>query len=302
MCDSAKPPTRVAILANPMAGGGRGKRRAVEIQTALRDEGIRAPVHWTAAPGHAETLARHLGGEEADLIVVCGGDGTIHETVNGMDLGGPALAVAQAGRGNDLARVLGMPRDAAGFARVVATGRRRWIDLGQATGADDRRRRFCTVAALGFDAEVARRVLAGGPGGGSWVYLYGILRSLVSYRSRLVRVEGEFGALEERVFLAATANTSMYGGGVRIAPQAAVDDGLLTLCLVRPVSRLMVITLYRRVRAGLHIGHPAVAVRQGRSIRITSPEPIDLYADGEPLATTPVTLDVLPRSLQVIAR
>lgn len=290
---------RFPIVANPAAGGGRGKRRALEVEEAMRGAGMETEIHWTEGADHAEALAEELG-KEAEVLVVCGGDGTIHRVVNGLDLSGTALAIAPSGRGDDLARVLGVPRDPGEFARMVAAGRRRRIDVGRSTGADGRRRRFCTVAALGFDAEVARRVVAGGPIGGPWVYVYGILRTLLSYRPRAVRLEGDFGVFEDEIFLAATANTSVYGGGLKIAPPASPDDGLLWVCLIRPVSRLAVLSVFLKVRSGGHVDHPAVSIRKSRSVRITSSSPMDLYADGEPLSTTPVTLDLLPRALDVL--
>lgn len=290
---------RIPIIANPAAGGGRGRRRALKTAKALEGVGIDPTIHWTERPGHGEALAAELGGE-ADVIVVSGGDGTIHQVVNGLGDCRAALAVAHAGRGNDLARVLGIPRGVSAFARMVAAGKRRRIDLGQATEKDGRRRRFCTVAGLGFDAEVARRVVAGGPVGGPGAYVYGILRTLFSYEPCPVRIEGEFGVFEDEVFLAATANTSMYGGGLIIAPEARPDDGLFSICLIRPVSRLQVLWLFRGVRSGAHIDHPAVSMHESPTLRITAPRPLQLFADGEPLATTPVTLEVLVDALDLI--
>ena len=289
----------IPIVANPLAGGGRGRSRALAIQAALKELGAETTIHWSERPGHCEEIARTLRGG-ADRIVGCGGDGTIHQVANGLRDSGVALAVARAGRGNDLARSLETPEEAGEFARMVVRGERRRIDLGEAVAEDGGRRRFCTVAALGFDAEVARRLVAGGPVGGPWAYTYGILRTLISYRARQVRLEGDFGVFEGEVFLAATANTSLYGGGLTIAPGAEPDDGLFKVCVIRPVSRLQVLWLFRGVRTGDHLRHPAVDLHETRSVRITAPAPLDLYADGERLATTPVTLEIVPGALDVL--
>ncbi|MCZ6602851.1 MAG: diacylglycerol kinase family lipid kinase [Planctomycetota bacterium] len=293
------PEKSVPIVANPVSGGGVGRARAEAIRRALGERGWDAPIHWTESPGHAEEIARKLSGE-AERIVACGGDGTIHQVVNGIRDSEVALAVAPAGRGNDLARVLGVPNDPGAFAEMVAAGKSRRIDLGRAVREGGQVRRFCTVAALGFDAEVARRVVTGGPIRGPGAYIYGVFRTLIGYRPCRVRIEGEFGVFDDEVFLAATANTSTYGGGMVIAPGARPDDGQLSICLIRPVSRIRVLWLFKGVRSGRHIHHPAVTLYQSRSIRITAPSPLELYADGEFLATTPVTLEVDPSALDVL--
>ena len=293
------PASHAPIVANPLAGDRHAKGAALEIQAALREIGLDAPIHWTEGPDHTESLARDLM-KDAECIVACGGDGTVHQVANplaGTDVG---LAVVPAGRGNDLARVLGIPSDPAAFAKMVSARRRRRIDLGRATDGAGRSRYFCTVAALGFDAEVAKRLVSGGAFGGPRAYVYGVLKTLLSYRPQSVRLEGDFGVIDGEVFLVATGNTSTYGGGFKIAPGAEPDDGLLRVCLIRPVSRLVVLALLRLVRPGKHLNHPAVSLYETRSVKISAPEPLDLYADGEPLFTTPVTLEVVGKALDVI--
>ena len=294
------PEPAIPVIANPVAGRRRGRKSAEDLKEALRRAGIPSEIHWTEGAEQTTRIAASLA-EGARRIVVCGGDGTVHNVVNAIAGKETALAVVPAGRGNDLARMLGMPRDPAAIAEVIRADRRRRIDLGRATEATGRERRFCTVAACGFDAEVARRLVHGGPIGGPLAYTYGTAVTLLGYRPRHGRIEGDFGVFEGEFFLAATAKTSMYGGGMRIAPGASLDDGRLRLCIIRPISRPVVALLFRRVRAGTHLDHPAVSYHTTAAVRITTEAPIDLYADGEPLASTPVDLDVLPAALEVIA-
>ena len=300
--DGAGGPRRGAlpIVANPVSGQSAGLKVAEGVRDALRELGVAAEIHWTEGSEQAQRIAAEVTGDGADMIVACGGDGTIHNVVNAVAGSGVVVAVAPAGRGNDLARILEMPREPEAIARVIHAGKRRKVDLGRATEDGGRVRHFCTVAACGFDAEVARRLVDGGPVGGPWAYLYGTAVTLMSYQPRRGRIEGDFGVFEGEFFLAATANTSMYGGGIQIAPGASIDDGNLRLCIIRPISRPVVVTLFRRVRAGTHLDHPAVSYHTTSKVRIATDDPIDVYADGEPLATTPVTLEVLPGGLEVI--
>ena len=293
------PGDAIPIVANPVSGRGRGREMALRVADALAFRGNTASIHWTEDSPQTERVARELAGH-AKMIVACGGDGTVHNVANALLESGTAMAVAPAGRGNDLARMLEVPADPDGIASMIVAGRRRSIDLGRATGGDGRTRAFCTVAACGFDAELARRLVHGGPVGGPWAYVYGTLMTLLSYEPRRARFEGDFGVFDGEFFLAATCKTSMYGGGIRIAPGASLDDGLLRICIIRPISRPVVIALFRRVRRGTHLDHPKVSLHKTARLTITAPSPLDLYADGEMLASTPVTIDVLPRALEVI--
>jgi diacylglycerol kinase (ATP) len=284
----------IHIVANPISGHGKGKVIATKL-----NEHLEANLHWTENGPQCEALSRKLASPDA-TIVACGGDGTVHGVVNGIANTKATLAVMAAGRGNDLARMLDLPTDPEQMAEVIKRHNTRSIDLARATQADGTQRIFSTVACCGFDAEVARRIAAGSPIGGPWAYTYGVLRTLITYRPREATIRGDFGEHTGPIYLAATAKTSMYGGGVKIAPGASLDDGLLRLCIVRPVSRPTVIALFGKVRAGKHLDHPAVDYHATSKVEITSPDPLDLYADGEPLATTPVTMDVLPRAMEVV--
>jgi diacylglycerol kinase (ATP) len=206
------------------------------------------------------------------------------------------MGIAPCGKGNDLARVLNIPRETAGATEVLLKGEARGIDLGRAGD-----RYFCTVAGVGFDAEVARSINEDGvPFGGTAAYVYGILKTLLTFRSPSMRLTGDFGTVEGRVFLAATGNTSTYGGGMRIVPQAVCDDGMLDVCVVRHVSRWKALLLFPRVFSGTHVELPEVEVRRTRRLRIESPTPMWVFGDGEALCRTPATLEVAERALQVL--
>jgi diacylglycerol kinase (ATP) len=163
-------------------------------------------------------------------------------------------------------------------------------------------KRFLTVATLGFDSEVSRFVetrklwLKGTP-----AYLYGVVRVLMSFRSPLVRLKGDFGSREQRVLLTATGNAPSYGGAMFITPGAVLDDGVFQVCIVGEVSAFTVLRILPRVLKGTHITHPAVTLLNTSTLEIETPEgPQWVCADGETLGQTPCRLTVRPKALQVI--
>ena len=287
------------LIANPSAGGGRGRRAAENGQRRLREAGVDVTLALTRQRGEARDLAAAAVAGGCPVAVVCGGDGTVAEVLPELAGADTRLGLLPAGTCNDLARALGIPASTEPALRVLLGGRSGPIDLGRCG-----RHWFATVAAFGFDAEVAEAAAAGlTPFTGTVGYLWEALRHLRRYRPPRVRLRGEFGALEQEVFLAATANTSCYGGGMRICPDADPTDGLLDLCLVDGgVSPRVVLAMLPRIFRGGHVRSPAVRMLRSSWVEI---EPLDgrtmsLRADGEPMAAAPVVLRAERRVLEVI--
>lgn len=236
-------------------------------------------------------------------IVACGGDGTVQEIAGALaarreTLGDccPILGLAPAGRCNDFSRALGIDRQPGKIVDVLANGVARPIDLGRANG-----RYFCTVATLGADAEVSRFVdRMKMPLRGTLAYIYGAVRVLLRYRGRPVRIEGDFGSFDGRIFIATSANTSLYGGAIRIVPRATPTDGKLDLCIIRSVSRPRAFGLLVSICRARHTALPEVRIVGTRRIRIDSEECLEIWADGEPLTTTPATIEVVPKAIRVM--
>ncbi|HEY3244504.1 MAG TPA: diacylglycerol kinase family protein, partial [Phycisphaerae bacterium] len=268
-------------------------------------------LRFTTARGAAESIARDaIDSRPADrtlCLVPCGGDGTIQEVVNAMLVPGATasdrviLGVAPGGRCNDFASAFGIRPDARQIAEVLRAGHTEQIDVGRVN-----ERCFCTVAALGFDAAVARFVnqmkmpLVGTP-----AYVYGVLRVLFRYDAVPMRLtlgtpRGNERVIDGPVFLAATANTESYGGKMRIAPGASPRDGQLDLCLVSEISRGRVLRLLHRVLKGRHTELPEIEMIRTPSLRIESATPQEIWADGEFHATTPATIEVLPGALRML--
>ena len=271
-------------------GGGEGPIRTHHPSPDLSPQGERGI--------QAQPASRPL-----RCVVACGGDGTVQQVANVLaelrsSLGDacPVLGLAPAGRCNDFARAFGIPTDPAIITDVLLNGRALPTDLGRVNG-----RYFCTVATAGADAEVSNYVdTMRMPLRGTLAYLYGAIRVLIHYRPYDIKITGDFGVVERPMLLASTANTSCYGGAIRIAPDADPTDGLLDLCVIDRVTRLRAITLIPALLAGRHGRCPAVHFLRARNLTIESRHPLELWADGERIARTPATIEVVPAALRVL--
>ena len=298
-------PSRFLLISNPASGKGRAQDTTQTILKNLRQANVSAEMYETHARGQAEVAIREAcrAVTPPDCVVACGGDGTVQEVAGTLaiirrEMGDscPALGLAPAGRCNDFSRALGLSRDPQTITEALLRGQPRPVDLGRANGHF-----FCTVAALGVDAEVSSYVdsmqfpLRGTP-----AYVVGALKVLSNYRPKRMRIEGDFGVIERELFMASSANTPVYGGNMRIVPHADPADGLLDLCLIDPVSRLKAFALLPKVMAGMHIGLPIVQFLRSRSFTISADLSMEVWADGERLTHTTVTIEVVPGAVRVL--
>ena len=296
---------RWRIIANPAAGKGRTRQWVPRLAEALRARGDEVALSFTEGRSSAETWAREAATGGLDGVVACGGDGTVHQTINGLMHGSfgrqpPLLGLLPMGRCDDFALALGIsrrnPRQA---IEVILAGNRRTVDLGWAGG-----RYFSIVSSLGFDAEVSAYVDEGRHPGflrGTIAYLYAVLVKLFRYREVTVSLKGDFGEYKGPIFLAATGNAPYYGGGMKVLPQADMTDGWLDLCLVKSVRRVEVVLMLSRVFTGGHLSHSSVSMHRVRRLEIDAPEQLWLWADGERMVQLPATIEVVPSCLSVLA-
>ena len=283
------------IIANPVSGCGRAGRMGERVADLLRERGVNSYLIMSEAPGDCERIAREVLARGARQVAACGGDGTVHEVINGLANSDAVLGVVPCGRGNDLARALGLSSDVKDVVNTLVHGVDRAIDLGKVGN-----RFFATVASLGFDTAVAQRARSRPSRlGGTASYCLAVLQTLSGYRSPFVRLRGDFGVSEGRVLLAATANAPFYGSGVKIAPDAIVDDGMLDVCIVADVSRWTVLRMFLSAYSGAHVGHSAVRVVQTKTLQIESDDSLWIFADGEPMCEVPAKIEVVPRALRV---
>lgn len=293
---------RPRVILNPTAG--RVRRYPCVVDDLLRLPG--AELRRTRRPGHATLLAREAAREGCSPVVVAGGDGTVHEVVNGLlpESGGvpPApLALVPLGTGNDLARSLGVPMEPHDALRVLGAGRVRRVDVLRAvTGGCERH--VVNFAIGGFAGDVADRVTPEARRRwGGLLYLRAIAQGLPAlrrYRTRLV-VDGE--TLPPLDLLAIiVANGRRVGNGIPVAPRAEMDDGRLDVVAVRGDVPARVPLTVVRVLAGRHLAAPGVLWRRARRVEIRSEPTMPMNADGQALGSAPATFRVLPGALPVL--
>lgn len=282
----------VALLVNPHAGGGRGLRTGRSVATELRRRGV--GVTWLVGDdvASARGLAREAVAGGCGALVACGGDGTVHVALQAIALTGVPLGVIPCGTGNDLARALGVPLDDLfGAVHLLCAAAPRPVDLGLVThGAEDDPRDgvwFGTVLAAGFDSRVNDRVNRWGWPPGRSRYNLAIAAELAMFRPIpfVLTVDGERRAVE--AMLVAVGNGSSYGGGMRICPDAQLDDGCFDVTVVTRVSRALLVRLLPSVYSGRHVQRPEVLTFRASSIGVAAPS-VTGYADGERVAALPV--------------
>ena len=291
---------------------GRAHELEPRIRAALRDTDIEARVLETREPGHGERLAAAAADLGHDRVIAVGGDGTVHEVINGLMSGSapgtppPMLGVVPAGSGNDLARSLRLPLAPLEALPVALGDRTRPLDLGVAT-CDGMRRHFHAAGGTGFDAQVAF-TMAGRRRGwqrGRAGYFLSTLNELRRYhnselRIRLATPDGA-RQLEGRFLFVAFANGPYYGGGMRICPDASNRDGMLDVCMVGDISRLGAVKELPGIYRGAHVNHPLVELVRVIEMRIEGPAGTRVHLDGEPLGMLPVEVAIRPAALQVAA-
>jgi YegS/Rv2252/BmrU family lipid kinase len=296
---------RVCLLVNPAAGGGKAGRIAPEAERALRDHGLDVRRVDTRDLAHAQELAL-AAARQGETVVVLSGDGAIGAVADALrSVPGAVLGVLPGGRGNDLARVLGISQELSQACATIAHGTPRAIDLGEVSSPDrpDTGRAFVGIASVGFDSD-ANRIANEAPSWlGGFVYAYGALRALLSWRPARFQIELDPPG-ERRSFSAYTVgacNSKTYGGGMRAAPDALLDDGLLEVVVLESIAKLAFLTkILPRVFSGTHVREPCVHVFRAREVSIDADRPFAMYADGDPIGELPVRVRALSGAVNVI--
>jgi diacylglycerol kinase family enzyme len=207
------------------------------------------------------------------------------------------LGIAPTGRGNDLARVLGIPLAAEGAAAVIATAAPRRLDLAEVEGHV-----FCGIASCGFDSDANRIANRARFVRGNAVYVYAALRAVAGWHPATFHLELDGAAETVTGWSVGAANSKAYGGGMYIAPDADLDDGLLDVAsLAAMPRRRFLVAFLPKVFSGAHTSTPEFRVRRAREVRISADRPFTVYADGDPVAELPVTVRVLPAAARVLA-
>lgn len=288
---------RLRLLYNPGAGKGRAHRHIAEAVGYLRGRGADVELVPSGSREHLIALGRAAAAEGVDRVVACGGDGTVHLIVRELDLARATFGILPLGSGDDFARTLDIPMNLERACDLVLDGEVREIDVALANGV-----RYLCVAGFGFDAEVNRfansRVsrLRGTP-----LYLYSIFRVLRKFRPKRVTISHGGVSREGSIMFAVVGNAPRYGAGIRIAPAADPADGILDLCVVHECSTLDLVRTLPRAYSGRHVTSSFVETGRGTEFHFQSEETLDVFADGEPVTTTPLTVRLSPEKLRIVA-
>lgn len=289
------PGDRHLLLVNPSAGGGRVPKLLPLAERALSRHGVGYRRVFTKGIEHGREEAV-AAAEAGEVPVVMSGDGLVGQVGGALVGAGVPMGVIPAGRGNDFARVVGIPDDVDEAVAVLAAGHSKEIDVGEVDGA-----RFLCIASCGFDSD-ANRIANQSRIKGRLVYAYAALRALAAWKPAtfVLTLDGE--RREFRGYSVAAANSRAYGGGMFIAPDAELDDGLLDVVTTAEVGKLRFLANLPQVFEGEHVDNDEVTVSRAAELRIEADRPFAVYADGDHVADLPATVRVLSRALCVIVR
>lgn len=293
----------VLLVANPRAGSG---TRPVAERTAalLAARGISATTAVTTGPGDATRIAAEATRGGVGLVVAVGGDGTVHEVVNGLpsDASGPVLGVVPAGSGCDLVRTFGLDRPPEILVAHLASPHVAPLDLMRITVGDGRGGAREVLAAnaveVGFGGTVAAVAARLPRRLGEQRYRVGIVAAWGAFRRVGMQVTHDGGAHEGRLCNVVVANGQFFGGGLKVAPRALPDDGRLDL-QAWGGTPTDVVRAARLLRDGAHLGRPDVRAWSTATVTVTADRPVRVEADGEPIGTTPMSCTVVPRAVRL---
>ena len=298
-------PTDWFVVVNPASGAGRAGRRWPALARALAAAGVTSEAAVTTHPGHATSLVTAALGRGFRRILAVGGDGVLHEALNGVmrqDDIAPSdvcLGAAPLGSGNDWARARNIPLDPAGTARCVAACRTALQDIGRLefplAPAGERSCHFINVAGAGFDAYVLERLPRGVPR--RVAYLLGVLRSLKTFEAPVFDLDYDGRRDHAKLLLALLALGPYCGGGMRLAPMASTDDGAFDLLTVRPLRLPAELVKLRRIFDGRLPEESFATYARIRELRISADPAAIVQADGQLVGRTPCVATLLPRAL-----
>jgi len=289
--------TNVRFLVNPAAGRGTGRSHLDRIRVLASRHGAGLVVSRKVTD--LAEQARRAAEDGVERLLVAGGDGTMHYAIQGLAGSSCALGVIPLGSGNDLAGSLGIPPDLDVAVERAIKAEPRRIDLLRVGNVFS-----ASYAGVGFDSEVTRFANEVKFLRGPLIYFYSVIHTLITFEPPRMKVVYDGGTFEGKVMFAVVNNLPRFGGGMRIAPDARIDDGLLDLVIVREVPKSVLLSIFPKVYGGKHVGHPAVTIVRTRRAEITIDRAMALYGGGEPIRPLepgePVAIEVVPGGLAVV--
>jgi len=281
------------LFANPRSGRGKGARVLSIVEAFLKTNNEDfITVSTNSLEESLTSLAQTIDKNLKSKVVVIGGDGMVHAAINSID--GNPIGVIPAGTGNDFARALGLQlEDPIGNIRNVLSANVEEFDLGKVDN-----QYFAAICSTGFDSIVNERANKLRWPHGKMKYNIAMLLELPRFKPRSYDIVIDGKLTQTRAMLIAVANGMSYGGGMKVCPNAQLQDGLLDIMILAPVSKFEFIRIFPSVFKGKHVSHPAVSITQGRSIQISANAVA--YADGERVGPLPLDISISPNRLKVL--
>jgi YegS/Rv2252/BmrU family lipid kinase len=290
---------KIKFIINPEAYRGKAKNKISQIERFVKESDFDYSIDVTQRPKHATDLAKKAANNGFETVVAVGGDGTTHEVVNGIVGSNISLGIIPIGAGNDFSNCLGIPKkDIKRSIEIIRTGKKKKIDLGK---LDDEY--FMGFAGTGFDTMIVdlsskqRNLLKLL---GSFFYIYGFYNVLIRFKPIPFKIITKDSVIEKKAVIIVVGNSWLAGGGMKLVPDAKLDDGLFDVCIVEETSKFELFKVFPRVFSGTHITHPAVEIFRTDFLRIESDRKMSVQADGEILRSLPVNFELIPKALDVI--
>ncbi|RLC80950.1 MAG: diacylglycerol kinase family lipid kinase [Chloroflexi bacterium] len=296
------------VIVNPVAANGKVGKKWPQVREFLESRGVPFSSSLTQYHQHAIHLAREAVQKGFQTIVAFGGDGTLNEVVNGVFQEGldvdVTIGAIPGGTGSDFTRSLNLPRDPVEAFKRLLEGRTRLVDLGEIECLKEgkpERRYFINIAGMGFDAEVAERTNRAPKFlGGTIPYLFNLFIPLVTYRSKHYRIEMDGKTLEQKAYFLVIAIGKYFAGGMFVAPEAELDDGLFDVLIIGDMPKLEFVANVARVYKGTHLEHPKVDAYKARHIKVHSESEVFIQAEGEIVGTAPATFKIHPKTVKFL--
>ena len=289
---------RLQLIVNPSAGGGRTCKRLPAVEAALRGAGHDLVVTPTTSLQHADELTRDAV-EDDRVAVAMGGDGIVVRVAGAVAASGGLMGVVPGGRGHDFCRATGIPQDAVEACAVLASGTPSDVDLG-VVESETGEAAFLGIASIGFDSDVQERVLTSRLPLGQLTYLYGSLATVAAWKHAVFTCTVDGAALQVRGWSVAVCNSGIYGGGMRLAPDASLHDGQLDVVTSAATGKLAFLRALPKVFKGTHVEEPTIDVQRAKVVELAADRPFRVFADGDPVGTLPCTVRVRPGAVRVL--
>jgi YegS/Rv2252/BmrU family lipid kinase len=285
---------RLAVIVNPTAGAGRARAALPRITAELERMGADFHVIETSSAEHARAEAGDAR-DRGESVGALGGDGLVGTIAGILCRSETPLAVLPGGRGNDLARVLGIPTEPEAAARVAVEGVEKPIDVAEVDGTS-----YVGIASCGFDSDANRIANDARLVRGNLVYVYAALRALAAWKHATFEVTVDGQRHQVTGYSVIVANSKAYGGGMFIVPHAELDDGRLDVVLCAASSKLHFLRSLPKLFNGSHVDDPYLTFVRGEEVQISADRPFTVYADGDPIGELPVHVRVARQALRVL--